>query len=299
MKTEVEQQAQNEVKDMLHEYVVAPLRGEILPALEQMTTSIEGMENSTKEKIEEASRKNNRDVNNLQTKLDYSFHFDDEEDRFDDVNNSIVNERKEIIKKIDKTATQMQDTLGDLKSEIEELQGQSLLKQEQVKSDLLEENSKYRDRIVECIGELGTKSEKAHAAIIAEIGALGQVLDSDFKESDEAVKAAEENLKQLISENESSLEKALCGQQANLIREIKDLQERLDMVRKSISDGIEGSAQRSELVKGETQTVIKEAEQDLKTSYEKHFKILLYVCLSFGIIDFVGIAAVLLLYFIR
>ena len=99
MKTAINTQSQNEVKDLLNEYVVSPLNKDISTTLSEMSLEIKSLKESTKDDIDKISNSVNGNISRLQYQLDKSFHFDDEEDVFENLSNTIEYTQESITKK--------------------------------------------------------------------------------------------------------------------------------------------------------------------------------------------------------
>ena len=112
MKTEINTQSQNEVKDLLNEYVVSPLNTDISATLSKMSTEIESLEESTKADIGKISQSVNGNISRLQRLLDTSFHFDNDEDVFENLSDTIESSREIITGKITQSNEEIISGIG-------------------------------------------------------------------------------------------------------------------------------------------------------------------------------------------
>lgn len=116
MKQAINTQSQNEVKDLLNEYVVSPINRDVSETLSKMNTSIESLEACTKKNTDDLVAVNGR-IDRLRKSLDNSFHFEDEEDAFEKIQdeiNKIIDESQGIItKNIDDSRKEMTKKYDD------------------------------------------------------------------------------------------------------------------------------------------------------------------------------------------
>ena len=121
MKTAINNQSHNEVKDLLNEYVVSPLNTDISTTLSKMSTAIDSLEGSTKADIGKISPSVNGNISRLQRLLDLSFHFDDEEDVFDNLSNVIEDSQQNITDKIDQSNKELSEIISGFETVITQL----------------------------------------------------------------------------------------------------------------------------------------------------------------------------------
>ncbi|MCR4717721.1 MAG: hypothetical protein K5656_11145 [Lachnospiraceae bacterium] len=131
MKNNINKQAQNEVKDLLNEYVVSPLNTDITESLRKMSEELESLEESTKsdlskiapsiignvstvkgeldgsfENLSDIIEDNHKEtvdrIEEFQRLLDSTIHFDgDGQNAFENINASIETSKDGIVQKID------------------------------------------------------------------------------------------------------------------------------------------------------------------------------------------------------
>ena len=119
MKTAINTQSHNEVKDLLNEYVVSPLNTDISTTLSKMSMEIESLEESTKTNINKISPSVNGSISDLKRLL--SSHFDDEEDVFENLSNTIEDSQNSISDKIDQSNEELSTTILEIGTVITQL----------------------------------------------------------------------------------------------------------------------------------------------------------------------------------
>ena len=96
----INMQSQNEVKELLNEYVVTPLNDDISKTLSDMKEKIESLDETVKCEIVKISPTVNGNLDRLKKLLDKSFHFDDDEDAFEKICDDITDDIDAIIKEV-------------------------------------------------------------------------------------------------------------------------------------------------------------------------------------------------------
>ena len=117
MKRTINTQSQNEVKDLLNEYVVAPLNVDISKTLAEMEQKIETLEETTKHEISAVCPSVNENISRLKCQLDTSFHFADEEDAFENISKAINNSQEAVTDKIESAQAIITKNLSQLQSD--------------------------------------------------------------------------------------------------------------------------------------------------------------------------------------
>ncbi len=110
MEKAINSQSKNEVKELLDEYVVSPINSDISNILKNLSNEIE----STKEDIGKIFSSVKCNISNLENLLDKSFHFENEEDVFVNLSDTIENSQEVIIEKIDENKKELSEIITEI-----------------------------------------------------------------------------------------------------------------------------------------------------------------------------------------
>lgn len=276
MKKAINPQSQNEVKDLLNEYVVSPLNNDISQTLVQMKDEIEQLGDSTNAELKKLSPIIQENIRRLQKLLDFSFHFENEEDAFENISDDIEDAKGEITKKISSCqAVQSQeirkvyDILEQLKSNLAQYSRETNDAIKGTNSAILSQESEHFSKLNELISELATKTHN-----IQEL--LNTVLSSE----------------QSISSHLHSIEDLVSGQLSEISKNAttssRDLSKSLSELMTVINDHHENTTKSIDQYSSHQTSLI-----------EKKYKTLFTLLLSFGIVDTIGIITLLILYIIK
>ena len=274
MKTEIDKQSKNEVKDLLDEYVVSPLNGDISKKLSEMNKVVDSLKGELEDKLKESSAPLNSRIDNLKRQLDNSFHFAGGEDAFETVREAIDDSSKEIIKIVkdaNKTLVEYFEQNEKSLSEIKEVS-------ESNKKEMLSKSSSNFKALKGILQTSIEDIEKSRTNILDELSSLSILQTEAFKQSNE-----------LSDENKADIITRLQDVEERINEQIKQLNEEIHIISEDLS------TQKSMISDYRQETAIK--IQDMNTRQEetlnKNFKTLLAVSLAFGIINVIGIIAMI------
>lgn len=255
MKAAINTQSQNEVKDLLNEYVVSPLNTDISTTLSKMSTEIESLEEITKVNIGKISPSVNGNIRRLQTMLDLSFHFDDKEDVFENLSDTIESSQ-EII-------TEQFKALEEL---IKKLQSASDTSTNEIKSELSNLQTSFSN----------------------ELSALSAQMKESYEQSEKHSTDIQGSLISKLQEIEALITKNNEG-----------LTENINTKLQTVSDNYTEQSTVICNYHKEAKTAINSMESQQQTFIEQKYKTLFAVSLSFGIINAVGLIAMIVLFLIK
>lgn len=112
MKVAINTQSQNEVKDLLNEYVVSPLNTDISTTLSKISAEIESLEEITKADTVKISTSINGSINRLRTLLDTSFHFEEDDDVFENLSDKIESSQDSVVDKINDCREELESNIS-------------------------------------------------------------------------------------------------------------------------------------------------------------------------------------------
>lgn len=306
MKTAINMQSQNEVKDLLNEYVVSPLNTGISSTLSQMEKEIESLEESTKADISKIFPSINGKISRLQSLLDRSFHFDDEEDVFENISNALEDSQENIVKKIDDsqkslvdTYTQINTILSQLKLDFENADERINDTFKNNKDELLLNASGYFNKLCELINNLRATHETSTNGIKDALSEY-QYLTSDKINS----------LSALTKESFEQVDKKSTDIQHSLISELHEVEKILNEKRYGLTNQLDTTLQtvstsfdeQNSVLSSyheETKAKIQTMDSQRKEAIEQKYKKLFAVSLSFGIANTIGVITMIVLYLLK
>lgn len=258
MKTEINSQSQNEVKDLLNEYVVSPLNTDISAILNRIENEIEVLKEGTKSAFQEVSSSVNTNINRLKKQLDTSFHFSDEEDVFEKLSEAVEGSQSEIIDKIETTQKEIADSKEKLYSE--------LIKN---KTELISNVAGHFNQLNIFLQNLESASQtsikdikdelsKLELLFCNELEALTTLVTESFEKSDNAI---EDVCKSMLSQ--------LHNTDELIEMKFDELSKRLSSITQSISDDFENYNTLLNNYHEETNTTIHAIESQQKESKRK------------------------------
>ena len=208
MKQTINTQSQNEVKDLLNEYVVSPINQDISATLLKMNTSIESLETCTKKNTDEFLAVNGR-IDRLRKSLDNSFHFEDEEDAFEKIQddiNTIIDGSQEIITK------NLGDSQNAITKKIDENQGVITKKYDDSQNAVTKKIDEYQGVITQkfddCQGAITDKidnNQKNLSDVLASIETIIKQLENDNKEINNEIDSIGNKHQELIEKKHKNL----------------------------------------------------------------------------------------------
>lgn len=231
MKTNIDKQAQNEVKDLLNEYVVSPLDADISVHLKEIQLAIEDLQNDTKKTIRDNASVTAGEIGRLRTKAD-SFKED-------------LQEYQEII-------------TGKI---------------EEVREELLKEVSRESHELVD-------------------------QMNRSFQESTELIKELFKKLNQTVDDYYSGTTDTLRIQEEAANKRYSEIQCQIEALEHTISEGFEIFNSFAIKSGEEIRKDIQGAEEKHLSDTEKKYKTILYLSLSLGIMNLIGIATIIIMNFI-
>lgn len=297
MKTAINTQSQNEVKDLLNEYVVSPLNTDISVTLSKMSAEIELLGETTKADINKVSSSINGNISRLQGLLDLSFHFDDEEDAFEKLNDKIEDSQKELSD----IYTGIETIITKLKSNFEQADVRIIDAAEKNKQELLSSSLKHFKELDGAVKKAQTELEKSTKDIKDELLSFKSSTSNELvslftltKESFEESNKKSSGIIEKIQEIEKKIQEI-----ENLINQNNGLTEHINTTSQAISDTFK---EQRTIICGyheESKTAINTIEAQQQTFMEERYKKLFTISLSFGILNTIGFITIIVLYLMK
>lgn len=299
MKTAINTQSQNEVKDLLNEYVVSPLNTDISTTLSKMEREIEELESTIKSEIEKDFSSVNGRIGRLQGQLDKSFHFEDEEDVFEGIKESVEESQDSIEKKLAAIDRSIKDTASRRSSEIE---AEIHTAQDKTSAELAAAQEKIISALTEdfksvhsTLDNLKKTSETDTAVIREQLVILEQLL-----------RDKSDSLTALCSELIGNLDKRICNDIDAAAEEVRQAKALLDSNDHELRTLCESLAQEVTAYDEQTHTMLTRLSDDIMTEIgkrqsdmqvviEKRYKTLFTASLAIGGANLLGIIAVIIL----
>lgn len=306
MKAAINTQSQNEVKNLLNEYVVSPLNTDISTTLSKMSTEIESLEGSTKADIGKISPSVNGNISRLQRMLDLSFHFDEEEDVFENLSDSIESSQEIVTEKIDKSQQELSDiftgietVLAQLKNDFQETDKQINDAIKKNKQELTASISKQFRALEELIKKLQSASDTLTNEIKFELSNLQTSFSNELSALSAQIKESYEQSEKHSTDIQGSLISKLQETEALITKNNEGLTENINTKLQTVFDNYTEQSTVICNYHKETKTAINSMESQQQTFIEQKYKTLFAVSLSFGIINAVGLIAIIVLFLIK
>lgn len=289
MAKSIDQQAKNEVKDLLNEYVVTPINVDIIRKLGKIGEQLE--------KISESTETIKIGVNDEMCKLS---------EKIDNANSAISDNLSEEIDKLDSIEELVNDTNSDLRSLIEEYNSvltDKISAFEANQSDLI---SKNYAAIESCENAIAERSINLTEQVELNRQELKKKYDSLEKMLDDLQTA----IKNILIANNTSIEQLSKNNHSSVISELQSLTSVLETEKKIFVETL--NEHYGELLKNEAEnkTVFEGQISELNKSLTKSFgtiqesvnvkyKYLFKLTLSFGITNFMAIVVMIILFFVK
>lgn len=275
MEMNLNEQAKNDVKDLLDEYIVSPLNKNINDLLEPIKNSIVELDETLEEKSKKTRSEVRRELGNLEKNLDCSFHFQDEKDVFEDMKESLQKNIQEQSKNTEKSIQSFirEHDEKNLK-EISEDIGSSY---RHIKSDILDTEKKIMDNLqkIESDSELRYKEiQKKGGELSLEIRAVVQTGQENHIES---IRRFDEICNGMKREQEFNRERI-----NNLEKSFRDVFSQSEDALSSRYEGINA--------------IISASKTELVELAEKKYQTILAASVLLGIVNLLGIVSILILF---
>lgn len=305
MKTVISTQSQNEVKDLLNEYVVSPLNVNLSKTLSKIEQEVKSLEETTKNKIGEISAVNGN-ISRLRDELDESFHFKDGEDAFEKINDAIKNSQEIIVKKIDDNQkalvdiyTQIDTILTEVKSDFKNTDKRINDVSENNKKEILTNVLGNFKKLCELLDSLKVTSDTStqdiktvisdfQFSILNELNSLSTMLKESFEQSEKKSEDIQHSLFSELHEIEKQTNEKYYELNAQINTTLQTVSTTLDEQNTKLSDYHE-----------EINTAIQTINFQQMASIKQKYKTLFAVSLSFGIANTIGLIMIIVLYFLK
>ena len=306
MKTAINTQSQNEVKDLLNEYVVSPLNADISTTLSKMSTEIESLEESTKADIGKVSTSINGNISRLQRLLDYSFHFNEEDDVFENLSDTIINSQESIIKKVDDSQKELSNIYDEIKTvlvqmEVDFKRFDNLIScvAEKNKLELIGNIFIHFEKLEKLLKMFQSTSNASTNEIKSKLSNYQISISSELSSLSTQIKESYEQSEKQLSDIHSSLTDKLQEIENLIIKNNDGLTENLNTQLQTISDNYTEQSAAISKYREDNNTAINSIVSQQKSLIEQKYKTLLAVSLSFGIVNAVGFITIILLFLMK
>ena len=266
MKTPISTQSQNEVKDLLTEYVVSPLNTDITGTLNNISRSIDSLEGATKTEIDNIKASINGRIGELQRKLDNSFHFDDNEDAFEQTVNEINNSIDRILKEV---PSLIEKASGKEKTAVTEAE-------KRIRDDIKKTEKTIQTSISENQGAVNSRLKEAETAAKKEIEEIKKITDAQTSHTEAAEKFSEQ----------------IAG-------DYKEILTRIDKLEQTVSNGLDSSGDAIAEYSDATISAINDSKSEIQVLTQKNYKTAFTISLALGITNFLGIISIIILYLVK
>ncbi len=174
MNTAINEQSQNEVKELLNEYVVSPLYADISESISKMGKDIETLDKTVKDEIGRSSSSVNGNISRLFNSLES--HINDDKEEFETVSNIIEDNHLQIIESLGanyKTQSdnfsKINDAFDQLKEKLKESREETGNSIKRSKEELLSGVSEITCRIQDLLLDMDMDSKDRADEIRAEL----------------------------------------------------------------------------------------------------------------------------------
>lgn len=306
MKTAINTQSHNEVKDLLNEYVVSPLNTDISTTISKMSKEIESLEESTEADIGKIVPSVNVNISRLQRLLDTSFHFDDDEDVFENLSDTIEDNQEKITDKIDQSNKELSDIISGIETVITQLKTDFKDVDKRINDTTKKNNqelktsiSKQLSALEELLKKLQTASDLSTNQIKSELSNMQTTITKALCDISELIKESFEQAEKQSSDIQSSLRDKL-QEIENLITENNEgLTENLNTQLQTVSDNYTEQSTAICNYHEDAKTAINSMGSQQQSLIEQKYKTLFTVSLSFGIANALGVIAMIILFLIK
>ena len=306
MKTAINTQSQNELKDLLNEYVVSQLNADISTTLSKMSTEIESLEESTKADIGKVSTSINGNISRLQRLLDYSFHFNEEDDVFENLSDTIINSQESIIKKVGDSQKELSNIYDEIKTvlvqmEVDFKRFDNLIScvAEKNKLELIGNIFIHFEKLEKLLKMFQSTSNASTNEIKSKLSNYQISISSELSSLSTQIKESYEQSEKQLSDIHSSLTDKLQEIENLIIKNNDGLTENLNTQLQTISDNYTEQSAAISKYREDNNTAINSIVSQQKSLIEQKYKTLLAVSLSFGIVNAVGFITIILLFLMR
>lgn len=306
MKTEINVQSHNEVKDLLNEYVVSPLNTDISMTLSKMSSEIESLEEITKSDIGKISPSVNGNISRLQRLLDFSFHFDDEEDVFENLIDKIEDSQKNITDEIDRSNKDLSYIISEIKTVITQLKTDFNKVDKRINDTTQKNNQELKTSISNQLSKLEELSKRFQIAFDSSTNQIRSALSNmqititkELSDLSEQIKESFEQTEKQTSNIQNLLNNKL-QETENLITENNErLTENLNIRLQTVLDNYMKQSAAISNYHEDAKIAIDSMESQQQSLIEQKYKTLYAVSISFGIVNALGIIAMIILFLIK
>lgn len=303
MKTAINTQSQNEVKDLLNEYVVSPLNTDITLTLEKIQQEIEGLKITTTEEIGKVSPSVNGNINRLKQKLDTSFHFEDEEDAFESIKNEINENCEDINQNLNGMENELTDISSLVKNTPEKVRSDIKIAEKNLHDDIEKNEKAVQMSLSDYFRIVDSKLEKSITVTDREIEEI-KIRAAEFTQlvnlkAAEAITALADQTKdfsQIVQTNHLEIKKELNEIISN---RYDDLLTRINELEQTITTDFNKSDVIIAKYNDSTISAIDESKAEIKELTHKKYKTMSTISLLFGIANFLGIISMIILCFAK
>ncbi len=279
MKTEINNQSQNEVKDLLNEYVVSPLNTDISTSLSEISTEIESLKESTKVDIDKISQSVNGNISRLKEDVfeNIKNNIDDAKDNILDEIEPLKSEIDNVNKSINNNASNLQKLL-DLSSDFANKENAF----EKICKSIESNQTNITDKIELLEKNTKTDINNINHSIDKNIERLQKILDYSFHFDDE--EDVFENIKNSILSNREKCTSEILRTEDKLCNNILDIKTNFtesnkilnDLVKVNKNDIITNINEQIEMLEDEMSNIkdlmisrIQEIESNVKINNER------------------------------
>lgn len=306
MKTAISTQSQNEVKDLLNEYVVSPLNEDLSGTLSKMEREIESLAETTKAEIGKVSPTVNGNISRLQRLLDTSFHFDAEEDAFEKISDVIEDSQKRISGEITEGQKTQSDNFLRIDTVLAKLQSDLVATHENTngmirdsKTELLSDAYEHFEQLHELLINLETISKASTKAIKDDLTKQHSSLNNELKALFALVTESLEQSNKTVEDAHNALDSKLHSSEESLKTRYDELSKQLETTTQIISTAFDEQETNLSGYHDETNKTIQTIGSQQKEILEQKYKTLFTLSLSFGIANTIGMITMIVLYLLK
>lgn len=294
MKKAINTQAQNEVKELLNEYVVSPLNEDITGTLTRIEREIESLKTITESELKKISPAVNGSISRLQKR---------EEERFGELSEAINDSNdmfSEKIEDVQEVIDANNDSLSEKIVSVQREQANILSQINEALTRLLSELSKEQDIIDYWIknskNELETTADERfdRMYVISKEGFAAQ--KSSLKSG--LHKLSEQLLEQSKKDHDEYIDK-LCDLKKQSETKLDGLSKQSDEAYQNVSNTLKEQETLLSSYYEKIDTIIQNATSQQKEITEQKYKRLFAISLSCGIVNTIGVIIIILLYLLR
>lgn len=280
----IDNKTRSEVGALFQGYVVQPLTEELQTKLEKAASDENGQYEAVKAELET--------VKQAVTRTDRSMGKTAKEDTLKDSKTDIMDELETLQNNITRGVTGARKTIMDqMKTDNEAAaQANQTLLQEMEKTEQEIETAK---KIIQ--EELRRQGENSYETIEKGFAGTEEKMDDNFRQFGEKLEKQDEKSRDVIEKGFVGAEQKLDALSQQVDADEEKVLEQLAVIVQQLTENAASSSTQLTQYQQNLQTEMENGKSDLTETAMQKYKVLLGVSLSFGIVNFLGVVALLII----